>query len=138
MTLPRPTDQIAGCCWLPRFAAKVRASLSKELPLVYRLALGSSLGVDGCFLRQFQLSHRQFVQAVKHSSSDEALAQWFRSLPSVTDASIKSWNRYAPLLGSNGCPGYLTRHLIKWVFYPKSVAHPVQSLFEAIEQDEQD
>ena len=106
--------------------------------MVYRLALGSSLGVDGCFLRQFQLSHRQFVQAVKHSSSDEALAQWFRSLPSVTDASIKSWNRYAPLLGSNGCPGYLTRHLIKWVFYPKSVAHPVQSLFEAIEQDEQD
>ena len=94
--------------------------------------------MDGCFLRQFQLSHRQFVQAVKHSSSDEALAHWFRSLPSVTDASIKSWNRYAPLLGSNGCPGYLTRHLIKWVFYPKSVAHPVQSLFEAIEQDERD
>ena len=136
MTLPRPTDQIAGCCWLPRFAAKVRASLSQELPWSYRLALGSARGVDGSFLRKFQLSYRQFVQAVERSSSDEALAQWFRTLPSVTDASITSWNRHAPLLGSKGCPGYLRRHLVKWVYYPKSVTHPVQSLFEAIEQDE--
>ena len=136
MTLPRPSDQIAGCCWLPRFAAKVRASRSHELPFSYRLALGSSLGVDGSFLRQFQISRRQFIQAVEHASSDEALAQWFLTLPSVTDASIKSWNRHAPLLGSKGYPGYLIRHLIKWVLYPKSVIHPVPSLFEAIEQDE--
>ncbi len=39
-------------------------------------------------------------------------------------------------LGAKGHPGYLTRHLVKWVFYPKSVVTPVNSLFEAIEQDE--
>jgi hypothetical protein len=121
---------------LPRFAAKVRASLSHELPWSYRLALGSPRGIDGSFLRQFQLSYRQFVQAIEASSSDETLAQWFRALPSVTDDSIASWNRHAPMLGSKGCPGYLIRHLVKWVYYPKSLIHPVQSLFEAIEQDE--
>lgn len=39
-------------------------------------------------------------------------------------------------LGTKGHPGYLTRHLVKWAFYPKSVMIPVNSLFEAIEQDE--
>ena len=136
MTLPRPTDQLAGCCWLPRFAAKVRASRSKQLPFVYRLALGSSLGIDGSFLRQFKISHQQFIHAVEQAPNNEALAQWFLTLPAVTDISITSWNRHAPLLGSKGCPGYLTRHLIKCVLYPKSVTHPVGSLFEAIEQDE--
>ena len=100
------------------------------------MALGSPRGMDGSFLRQFRLSYRQFVQAVEESSNDEALARWFLTLPSVTDNSIKSWNRHAPLLGSKGHPGYLIRHLVKWVYYPKSVTHPVQSFFEAIEQDE--
>lgn len=136
MTLPLPTDQIAGCCWLPRIAGKVRASLSKELPWSYRMALGSPRGVDGSFLRQFRLSYRQFVQAVEDCANDEALAQWFLTLPSVTNDSIASWNAHAPLLGSKGHPGYLIRHLAKWVYYPKSVTHPVQSFFEAIEQDE--
>ena len=83
------------------------------------MALGSPRGVDGSFLRQFRLSYRQFVQAVAESSNDEALARWFLTLPSVTDGSIKSWNRHAPLLGSKGHPGYLIRHLVKWVYYSK-------------------
>lgn len=136
MTLPRPTDQLAGCCWLPRFAAKIRASRSKQLPFLYRLALGHSLGIDGSFLRQFKISHQQFVQAVAQTPDKEALAQWFLDLPAVTEASVESWNRQAPLLGSKGCSGYLVRHLIKWVLYQKSVTHPVGSLFDAIEQDE--
>ncbi len=103
---------------------------------MYRLALGHSLGIDGSFLRQFKISHRQFIHAIEQAPGNEALAQWFLTLPAVTDISIKSWNRHAPLLGSKGHQGYLIRHLIKWVLYPKSVTHPVGSLFEAIEQDE--
>jgi hypothetical protein len=136
MTLRRPLDQIAGCCWLPRFADKGRAYLAGELPFVYRLAFGHRLGVDGCFLRRFGVSRRQFLQAVADSSGDEALAEWFLALPSVNPASIETWNRFAPTLGAKGCPGYLTRHLLKWALYPRSVMRPVQSLFEAIEQDE--
>lgn len=136
MTLPRPSDQLADCCWLPRFAAKVRLSEAKQLPFVYRLALASSFGVDGSFLRHFHISQHEFFHAVAHSTNDEALTRRFRAQPSVDDSSIESWNCFAPRLGAKGHPGYITLHLIKWLFYPKSVAHPVQSLFEAIEQDE--
>lgn len=69
-------------------------------------------------------------------TQQRGLGQWFLTLSAVTDTSITSWNCQAPLLGSKGHPGYLIRHLIKWVLYPKSVTHPVGSLFEAIEQDE--
>jgi hypothetical protein len=137
MIIPRPSDQLAGCCWLPRFAAKVRLAQAKQLPFVYRLALASSLGIDGAFLRRFRLSPNAFFQAVQQSPDDEALARWFRAQPSVTDASIAGWNRFAPRLGQKGHSGYHTFQLIKWLLYPKAVTHPVQSLFQAIEQDEQ-
>ena len=90
MKLRHSSDQIAGCCWLPRFADKGRAYLVGELPFVYRLAFGHRLGVDGCFLRRFGVSRRQFLQAVAALSGDEALAQWFLTLPSVNAASIES------------------------------------------------
>lgn len=137
MILPHPSHQLAGCSWLPRFSAKVRLSLAKRLPFAYRLALASPVDIDRFFLRHFRLSRQQFFRAVEQSSDDEALVRWFRSQPTVTETSIKLWNRLAPRLGKKGYPGYLTRHLVKWVLYPKSIVHPVQSLFEAIEQDEQ-
>ena len=136
MQLPRPYDQLAGCVWLPRFAEKARRFLAQQLPLTYRAAFGSRLGIDGVFLRHFGLTVDQFLAAVRHSADNEALAKWFLALPAVTSERIARWNRRATLLGAKGHPGYLTRHLIKWVFYPKSVLDPVNSLFEAIEQDE--
>ena len=110
--------------------------LARQLPLTYRVAFGSRLGIDGAFLRHFSLTIDQFLAAVRQSADNEALAKWFLALPAVTSERIAKWNRRATLLGVKGHPGYLTRHLIKWVFYPKSVVAPVNSLFEAIEQDE--
>ena len=136
MQLPRPQDQLAGCVWLPRFAEKARRFLAQQLPLTYRVAFGSRLGIDGAFLRHFNLTLPQFLAAVRKSGGNAALAQWFQLRPGVTPERIAEWNRRATLLGAKGQPGYLTRHLIKWVFYPKSVIAPVNSLFEAIEQDE--
>jgi len=136
MHLPRPQDQLAGCVWLPRFAEKARRFLAQQLPLTYRVAFGSRLGIDGAFLRHFGLTVSQFLVAVRRSEDSAALAQWFLSLPAVSSERIAEWNRRAVSLGAKGQPGYLTRHLIKWVFYPKSVMDPVDSLFEAIEQDE--
>ncbi len=136
MQLPRPQDQLAGCVWLPRFAEKARRFLAQQLPLTYRVAFGSRLGIDGAFLRHFGLTVPQFLVAVRRSENNAALAQWFLSLPSARSERIDEWNRRAVLLGTKGHPGYLTRHFIKWVFYPKSVLVPVNSLFEAIEQDE--
>lgn len=136
MQLPRPHDQLAGCVWLPRFAEKARRFLAQQLPLTYRLAFGSRLGIDGAFLRHFDLTASQFLVAVRRSADNEALAKWFLSLPAASRERIAEWNRRAALLGAKGHPGYLTRHLVKWLFYPKSVGAPVNSLFEAIEQDE--
>ncbi len=53
MKLPHPEDKLAGCVWLPRLAAKVRVHLAGGMPLSYRVAVGSRIGVDGYFLRHF-------------------------------------------------------------------------------------
>jgi hypothetical protein len=137
LKLHRPQDQLAGCCWLPRFADKIRAAHRKQLPLFYRLALGSSLGVDGYFLRNFGLTFPSFRQAVLTAAGNEELALWFNQQPQCTPDTIQAWNSLAPQLGKPGNPGYLTRHLLKLVLYPKSILQPVTSLFEAIDQDEQ-
>ena len=136
MHLTRPQDQLVDCVWLPRFAEKARLSLDRQLPFIYQLAFGSRYGVDGYFLRHFDLTIEQFLAAVRQSTDNAALARWFLSLPSASPHRISEWNRCATLLGAKGHPGYLTRHLAKWLFYPKSVSSPVGSIFEAIDQDE--
>jgi uncharacterized protein DUF5069 len=136
MLIPRPQEQMAGCCWLPRFADKARLYHSGRLPFLYRLAFGSRLGVDGYFLRHFKLSLLDFIEGVTKAIDDHALAQWFLAHPGVTAQRIADWNLLAPKLGTRGCPGFLTRQVVKWMLYPKSIRQPVNSLFDAIEQDE--
>ena len=136
MHLHRPQDQLAGCVWLPCFADKARLSLNHQLPLLHRLAFGSPFGVDGYFLRHFDLTIDQFLAAVRQSADNAALARWFLAHPGASPPRIAEWNRRATVLGAKGHPGYLTRHLAKWLFYPKSVWSPVGSVFEAIDQDE--
>jgi hypothetical protein len=120
----------------PRFADKARLSLDRQLPFVYQLAFGSRFGFDGYFLRHFDLTIEQFLAAVRQSTDNAALARWFLALPGASPQRISEWNRRATLLGAKGHPGYLTRHLAKWLFYPRSVSAPVGSTFKAIDQDE--
>jgi len=136
MKLGRPQDELAGCCWLARIVDKVRVSQQGDFPLLYRLSLGSPIGIDGFFLRHFKIAFRQFREAVLQTRNDENLAQWFLSQPGVNAESIAKWNEYGPKLGTPGYPGSLLRHVAKWFVYPKAIKHPVNSLFEMIEQDE--
>ncbi len=136
MQLRRPIDELASCCWLARMVDKVRASQHGDFPLLYRVSLGSPIGVDGYFLRHFGLSFRQFRNAVIENKNDENLAQWFLNQPGVNSSIIASWNAYGPKIGTPGYPASLLRHFIKWFVYPKSIRYPVNSLFEMIEQDE--
>jgi hypothetical protein len=136
MKLRRPQDELAGCCWLARIADKVRASQQGRFPLLYRLSLGSPIGIDGYFLRHFGLSFRQFRNAVLESRNDENLARWFLNQSGVNAATIANWKEYGPKLGTPGYPGSLVLRVIKWFVYPKALKHPVNSLFEMIEQDE--
>lgn len=136
MQLRRPQDTLAGCCWLARIVDKVRASQQGDFPLLYRLSLGSPIGIDGFFLRHFAISFRQFRKAVLETPNDESLAQWFLSRPGVNTATISKWNEYGPRLGTPGYPGSMFLPIIKWFVYPKALKQPVNSLFEMIEQDE--
>lgn len=136
MKLRRPQEQIAGCCWLPRLADKARLYLGGRLPFLYRVAFGSRFGVDGHFLRHFNLSCGKLVAGVNRAANDDDLARWFVSLPGVSPQRIADWNVASANLGVPGHAGYLSRQLVKWVRYPRSVGQPVRSLFEAIEQDE--
>lgn len=136
MQLPRPSAQLAGCCWLLRFTHKTRVFVRGELPLLYRAAFGSSIGVDGYFLRHFNVSRRQFLRAVAKARDDEALATWFLGLPTVNAATIAQWNRLAPTLGAKGRPGRIAFQSVRWIFYPRTIRHPVANIFAAIEQDE--
>lgn len=137
MKLPHPRESLAGCCWLPRFVAKIRIYLRGDLPLVYRAAFGSSVGIDGYFLRHFGLKLPQVIAAVRASSNDAAVAKWFMAQPGVTTESIATWNDFAPRIGSKHHPGYALLQTVRWIFYPKSNFRRLGSLFEAIEQDEE-
>lgn len=116
---------------------KVRASCLNDFPFLYHLSLGSPIGIDGYFLRHFGLSFHPFRKAVMDNKSDQNLAEWFLDQPGVDASTIANWNTYGPRLGTPGYPGSLIRHLLKWILYPKSIRHPVNSLFEMIEQDEE-
>lgn len=136
MNLRGPHQRLAGCCWLPRIVDKVRVAEQGRLPLLYRLSLGSPMGIDGYFLRHFGLSFRQFRNAIREIRDDEGVAQWFLSQPGVNVSTIAAWNDYGAKLGTPGYPGSLVRHVMKWFVYPKALKQPVTSLFEMIEQDE--
>ncbi len=136
MNLRRPQDILAGCCWLPRMADKVRTHHAAGLPLLYRLSLGSPVGVDGYFLRHFHLSFRAFQSAVLETGTDSSLAEWFLSQPGVTIHSITAWNAFGPKMGTPGYPGSLMRRLFAPYIYPESPAQPVDSIFQLIERDE--
>mgnify|MGYP001243124770 CR=1 FL=1 len=136
MILPHPEAKLAGCIWLPRLAAKIRVHLAGGLPRSYRVALGSRVGVDGYFLRHFQLSMAQVIAAVRGAPDDEALAAWFLKQPGATAEAIANWNAQAVKLGAVGQPAYWTLCVVKWFFYPKSRFRPIESIFEAIAEDE--
>ncbi len=138
MRIRKPTDRIADCCWFPRIIDKARLWLSGELPSSYRLAFCSQFGLDGYFLRYFHIGKKDFLQAVnKPGSTDDVLEKWFLAQPRITSERISEWNSFAPRMGTKGYPGYWTFHLVKCVLYPKAVKRPVDTLFEAISQDEE-
>jgi hypothetical protein len=92
--------------------------------------------VDGFFFRHFSLGNKQILAAIRARPDDAAIAEWFLQQPGVTPERIAAWNRFAPLLGVKGHPGYATRQIVKWFLYPRALHQPVDSIFAAIIQDE--
>ncbi|MBV9464052.1 MAG: DUF5069 domain-containing protein [Verrucomicrobiae bacterium] len=136
MKIRRPSDRLAGCCWLPRFADKARARLQGTLPWIYHFSFGRSFGLDGLLLEHFAISREEFLRAVRECADDESLARWFLAQPGVNPDSIERWNAYAPTVGAPGKPGALLRTIVAWPLYPNTRGRRVETFFELIEADE--
>ncbi len=136
--LRKPTDTLVGCYWLPRFIDKTRLWHVGDISFFYRVAFCSRVGLDGYFLRFFQLRKTDFLAAVHDSGDDDKrICQWFTSQRAVTPERIDEWNAFAAQVGAKGHPGYWVFHTVKWALYPKAVITPVKTAFEAIAQDEE-
>src|SRR5688572_9967737 len=102
MKLPLPEAQVAGCVWLPRIIAKARAIQTGTLSEEYAIRFGAPDGVDGVFLRFFDLTKEQIAAAA--NQPDVAVARWFENLPTVSAKRIEEWNHISMNLGRPGFP----------------------------------
>jgi Domain of unknown function (DUF5069) len=134
--LPPPETELAGCIWLARLVAKLRVHADGALPFSYPVGLGSRVGIDGYFLRHFQLTLPGILAAVRRFAADEDVEHWFLRQPSASAECIRDWSQFAVMLGAPGHPGHRTLHLVKWFLCSKVARRPLVSIFEAIRLDE--
>jgi Domain of unknown function (DUF5069) len=134
--LPLPRVRLADCVWLPRLIAKIRGLERGALPAEYVARFCDHDSVDEHFLRYFEISKDEMVEAVTRLGSDEAIAHWFRARPGLSTARIERWNEFAEDLGKPGFP--MAARLVE--VRPKMYAHlgaaSIHSIFDLLEADE--
>jgi hypothetical protein len=93
--------------------------------------------MDGTFMAHFGLEKQQTIHAILAAPDDDAVAQWFLSLPAVSDVSIATWNALAPNVGKEGYPMHRELRFMLHRIYQGSPP-PVlpATVFEAIALDE--
>jgi Domain of unknown function (DUF5069) len=69
-----PRETMAGWHYLPRYVDKIRLSLGGKLHSDYTENLGK--GFDGMWLRAAGVTHEQFVEVVKSSTTDGQVCDW--------------------------------------------------------------
>jgi len=134
MDLPRPTDKLAGCMWLPRILAKARLRARGKLPEDYAVRFGHPSGVDGTFLAFFGLTVEAIVKAA--TLSDEEAAAWFLSLPAAAESGIERWNHVAVNLGRPGFPLAARLPIALRTSYQHLAHLNLPTIFEVLEADE--
>ncbi len=138
MRLRSPFERIAGCLWLARLTDKARLKSQGELPSDYMMLLGHPRGIDGCFLRHFELEKETTLECLASLSDDSTVEHWFQSQPGVGNSSIRSWNHLAPNLGKSGWPGEENMPLVRERFFAGvQKAKHAKSFFELILIDEE-
>jgi len=136
MDLPLPRAQLAGCLWLPRFLAKARLHLAGKLEPAYARAFCAPTGVDGNFLRFFQLEQADVLAGISASADDTAFVTWFRRQPGVSAEKIAAWNEIAVNLGRSGYP--MEEHFQRALrtAYAHLTAKKPETVFAVLELDE--
>jgi hypothetical protein len=135
VTLPLPRQQLAGCFWLARLVVKARLYKARALPAEYANRFCHPTGVDHQFLSFFDLNRDSLLDAV--NLDDSAFATWFLGQPQVTESRIADWNRLAVNLGRSGFPMAERLPVALSTSYKHLDSSGITSVFEAIEQDEQ-
>lgn len=133
MYLPRPTESLAGCVWLPRIIGKARLLSQNTLPPEYAARFCHPSGVDGQFLAFFALTREELVPISERS--DEEVAQWFLS-SSARRAQIAEWNRVAVNLGRPGFPMAERLPVALATSYQHLAGQKLETVFEVLEADE--
>lgn len=136
--LRRPTDQLAGCMWLPRLVDKTRLHLAGTLPADYILPFCHPLAMDGAFLTHFAIAKEELVAAVRDAADqDDLVAAWFLRGKACTSEKIQAWNDLAPDLGKPGFPLHRGFKLMLRTYYAGQTPDPrVEGVFTAIAYDE--
>jgi hypothetical protein len=134
MKLPRPSDKLAGCVWLPRIIAKARLLLRHELPEDYVVRFAHPTGVDGHFLAHFGLS-RDDVLAIA-PRTDAEVAEWFLQRTGDVGGMIATWNEIALNLGRPGYPLAERFPIALATTYRHIDSRGMTTVFEVLEADE--
>lgn len=135
MNLPRPTDKLAGCVWLPRIIAKARLLAAGALPGDYAARFCALAGVDGQFLAWFGLTRDEIVALAQRSDADAA--EWFLSSP-VRHGRIAEWNRIAVNLGRPGFPMADRLPVALATTYRHLAGRDLETVFAVLAADEAD
>ena len=134
MKLPRPSEQLAGCVWLPRILAKTRLLRRGTLPEDYAARFCHPQGVDGAFVSHFGLSRDDIVYAA--AMSDDKASEWFSSRTSAER--VEQWNQIAVNLGRPGYPMAERFSVAVSTTYKNVASRGLTTVFEVLEADEQD
>ena len=136
MRLPRPTEKLAGCVWLPRILAKARLSQRGALPPDYEARFCHPNGVDGLFLSHFGLSREEVMSAAR--LSDEEVVQWFLSRIAGSAKRVEEWNQVGVNLGKPGYPLADRFPVALATVYKHVDSRGLTTVFEVLEADEKD
>jgi hypothetical protein len=134
MKLPRPSEKLAGCVWLPRIFAKARQFQNGLLPQDYAARFCHPQGVDGVFLSHFPLSREDILSAA--ALTDEQAAEWFLSRTSAER--VEEWNQISPNLGRPGYPMAERFPVALATTYKHLASRGLTTVFEVLEADEKE
>src|SRR5262249_26895212 len=132
--LPRPTEKLAECVWLPRILAKARQLQGDFLPPDYEASFCNPKGVDGVFLGHFGLNRDDILSAA--ALTNDKAAEWFLSRTSAER--IVQWNHTALSLGRPGYPMAERFPVALATTYKNVDSRGLTTVFEVLEADERD
>jgi hypothetical protein len=133
-TIPAPREKMAGCIWLPRIIAKARLLHAGKLPTAYADRFCHPTGVDGQFIKFFNLTRPDIMAVANHP--DSFIQAWFLSLDGVDEKRIQQWNELAENLGRPGFPMADRLQLGLATTYSYLQPDQVRTIFDLLDLDE--